>query len=77
MSMPKSKMQITEIELRGRVFSSLKNATEQGYSFDGWADEDIALDLLAYAADVEDATLQDLIPHVRAWRETTSKDKHG
>ncbi|MEI9428697.1 hypothetical protein [Mesorhizobium sp. Cs1299R1N3] len=63
-----------ESELRKIVFNNMDAANENG-SFDkggemhGYSDEDIARDMIAYAADVE--MIDDpatLVPHIAAWR---------
>lgn len=52
-----------------QVFANLDAAIENGYPIDTWTAEDIALDLLAFAADFEDDiwTVPKLLPHVEAW----------
>jgi hypothetical protein len=57
-------------DLRAAVFSSLDQARENGYSFEGWDVEAIAVDILDYDATYQDRELEprELIPHIEAWR---------
>lgn len=54
-------------DLRTTVLDNLESAMEGGYDISGWTAEDIVADLLAFAADCEDNTPEELLPHVRAW----------
>lgn len=54
-------------DLRDLVFANLASAVENGHDFADWPAEDIAADLVAFAADVEDRDVEELLPHVRAW----------
>jgi hypothetical protein len=54
--------------LREQVFDSLQRAVENGYSFEGWDVEAIAVDMLDYDATFEDREARELIPHIEAWR---------
>lgn len=56
-----------------QVDAALSHAVENGYTFDGWPDDDIALDLIAYDAfadvpDAEEIDVDELVPLIRAWR---------
>lgn len=52
---------MAETTLTKQVREALKNAKENGYSFDGWTDNDIACDLVAYDADLETQDIEALI----------------
>lgn len=52
------------------VAHNLNDAIENGYSFSGWTPEEIAADLVAFAADLEEHDAADLVPHVNAWLST-------
>ncbi|AZO48072.1 hypothetical protein [Mesorhizobium sp. M4B.F.Ca.ET.058.02.1.1] len=58
--------------LREKVFENLQHAKENG-DFEpggflhGETVEQLADDMVAYAADVEDEDPKDLIPHIQAW----------
>jgi hypothetical protein len=54
--------------LREQVFESLQRAVENGYSFEGWDIEAIAVDMCDYDATFEDREPRELIPHIEAWR---------
>lgn len=50
------------------VDEALANAVASGYSFKGWSVADIALDLLAFDAEVLGVPLETLEPLVADWR---------
>jgi hypothetical protein len=50
------------------VDEAMQCAVAQGYSFKGRSTADIALDLLAYDAEVEGVALETLEPFVADWR---------
>jgi hypothetical protein len=50
------------------VDEALACALAQGYSFKGWSVEDIALDILAFDAEVSGVPLEALEPLVADWR---------
>lgn len=53
------------------VNAALQCAIEAEHSFDGWSDEDIALDMIAYDAFAEHLIVpptEELITMVRVWR---------
>jgi hypothetical protein len=54
--------------LRDQVFASLNRAVENGYSFEGWDVEAIAVDMCDYDATFEDREARELMPHIEAWR---------
>lgn len=56
-----------------QVNDALGNAASNGFTFDDWSEEDIALDLIAYDAFVdipgaEEVDVAELVPLIRAWR---------
>lgn len=52
------------------VKSDLDSAIENGYfQILEWPAEDIALDLIAFADDCNDCTVEELIPHILIWLE--------
>lgn len=50
------------------VDDALACALSQGYTFKGWSAADIALDMLAFDAEVEGVSLETLEPLVADWR---------
>jgi hypothetical protein len=50
------------------IFSNLQSAKDNQYSFDGFTDEDIAADLIAFAEDCSDFKVEDMLPHIKEWR---------
>lgn len=56
--------------LREIVHENLDHAVDNEYAeILTWLATDIALDLLAFAADVEDCSADELLPHVESWLE--------
>jgi hypothetical protein len=60
--------------IRDIVFSNLNCANENGYfekdeHLFGATPEDIAEDMISYAADCENYTVEQLLPHVKEWLE--------
>lgn len=53
------------------VASNLDSAIENGYfQILEWPVKDIALDLIAYAEDCEDCSVDELVPHIWNWLDT-------
>ena len=52
------------------VASALNTAMEGGYDLSDWPVEDICLDLIAYAYDCGEATVEQLTPLVQAWKDS-------
>lgn len=50
------------------VASALKNAKENDYDFNDWTDEDVALDMICYDADLEDAPFETVLYYVNLQR---------
>jgi hypothetical protein len=59
--------------LRDQVFESLQRAVENGYSFEGWDVEAIAVDMLDCDQTFEGREPRELMPHIEAWR----KERNG
>jgi len=55
--------------LRDMVFENLDNGLENEPDIVNWTVLDIAIDLTAYAADLEDYKAMDLVPYVKEWLE--------
>jgi hypothetical protein len=55
--------------MRDIVRANLRNAVENGYycDLDELSADEIVVELLAFAADCEDATEAELLPHVAEW----------
>jgi hypothetical protein len=51
------------------VDTNLNAAMDGGYDISDWTAEDIAIDLLCYAADCESSTVEVLIPFIQAWKD--------
>lgn len=52
------------------VKADLDSAMENGYDqIISWSAEDIAYDLIAYAEDCWDHTVDELVPHINKWLE--------
>lgn len=49
------------------VFDNLNSAMDNGYDVCNWPWQDIAADLMAFAADCGDMTEAQLKPHIEAW----------
>ena len=62
-------------ELEKAVHVSLNQMKENGYwdtgadPMQGWANEDIARDLIAFDCDCNDLEPADLLAHVQSWRD--------
>lgn len=52
--------------LNAVTFSALNDAMQNGYDISTWPARDIALDLIAFSADHEDCTVEQLEPHCQA-----------
>ena len=50
------------------VKEALRNAKENGEDFNDWTDEQIALDMLSYDADIEKFPYEDVIASVKKCR---------
>jgi repressor of nif and glnA expression len=50
------------------VRDNINSALEGGYNFDNYTDEDLAGDLVAYAADLENKTFEQILQAVKAVR---------
>lgn len=56
-------------DLEKKVHEALDNAIANGYEdMVNWDDEDIAVDLGTYDADLEGLEVDVLIPHITTWR---------
>lgn len=60
------------------VFNALDNAVENGYREDLNDSVSIALDLIEYCSDFENANLEELLPYIRAWLASPKReDQHN
>lgn len=58
------------------VASNLDDALDNGYTeILVWPVKDIALDLIAFADDCVDCTVEELTPHIWNWLDTKTKRK--
>ena len=59
---------MNDMTLEQKVHHNLNVASEENeVSFSSWCPEEIAVDLITYAQDMEDYTVEDLVPHIRTW----------
>lgn len=56
-----------EQDTRDLVFRALDHARANGYDFEDWPAERVAVDLLDYEANLEGREPADVYPHVAAW----------
>lgn len=56
-----------EDDLEQRVHANLDAALENDYDVRDWSVEDIIIDLICFAADVEDEKDAALKPHIQSW----------
>ena len=62
--------QLAAIALQKKVWENLDSALANDYDMRGWTLEDIVLDLMCFAADLEDIEEVALLePHVKSWLE--------
>lgn len=51
--------------IKDHVREAFSNARDNGCTFDGWTDEEIATDMTTYDADIEPYPLADVIAAIR------------
>lgn len=49
------------------IHSELDNAAENGYNFEGWTVEEIALDMIDKSAFCENESVRSLAPYIMSW----------
>lgn len=54
-------------ELRDDVFDALRNSQDNGYDFNGWTDEQVAIDMQD-CADFGEFSIDELIPFISEFR---------
>ena len=59
---------MTDNEVDLIIAENLAAAAENEYDFSDWSDEEVALDMMAYAADVEDMELSTVTESIRRVR---------
>jgi hypothetical protein len=59
-----------QVELREQVFATLNHALANGYSnLIHFSPMEVADDIHEYDADLADADVEEMIPHVKAWQD--------
>jgi len=51
--------------LKHKVYTAMQNAVDNGYTFMGMTDEDVAADLLNYSSDMEGYVVGDVVSYVK------------
>jgi hypothetical protein len=61
-----------DAELRTTILESLEGAVSNGYAGTllTWTDEEIAQDMIDFASDLEDQTVEAMVPHIAEWRKS-------
>jgi hypothetical protein len=59
-----------ESDLRENILESLAGAVSNGYASTllTWTDAEIAQDMIDFASDLEDETIEAMVPHIAEWR---------
>ena len=58
---------MTPEQLRARIFESLDNSKENGYSPEECSAEYLAADMASYDSDLEDVDVKEMLPHINEW----------
>jgi len=59
---------MTEEELRVSVYLSMSIAVDNGYSFEGWTNDQIAKDLIRFDSEFEGMKPMQLYAPIQSWR---------
>lgn len=55
--------------LRELVKEALENAADNGFTFEGMSDVEVAEDMIEFNAELEDYSVEDLLPHIQELRQ--------